>query len=190
MDSKIKMRRRKGDPKVTVDYSKVMDRDRARYELLKEVNNQYECYFFVDTKLGKASDEIYAGKYKLGLENDREHILGELVQQEYPYMIQMDTHQRMMSVISFPINSGKNITDVILGVQIKKGQLSSALFDLLMCTYDVNILVDPTVSFEDLKEKFTIGAFRPYTETKLFRYTIIDSRKLMQWYTDYPLESG
>ncbi len=189
MGTKLKIKYRKKEDMYVVDYSRVANRKKTRFELLQILNKDKELVIFIDTSLGKIDKKHSTGDYyDFENENSRKTLVDYLIEQHLEYRLR--SRKRESSVKMFGISTGKRkiVEDILVAVVVEKEKLSEELFDYLLCTHDYSIGIDATKDLSSIIREFSNADYIRLDEMEWFDTTLVDSHFLGFMYTGYKFE--
>lgn len=185
MDKKIRVKLNKRENKFTIDYSKVHDRNTARFDLLKQINGSHELFIMVNTAIDM-SQSMPRSANRLNLVTDHGYKAAEdfLKGSGYEYCLKKTQKEFGKSLMGFSTGKTELRTVAFMAVALGKGQLRQDFFETLGCSHDLLIGIDPVRSAGTLLEEFESGKFDSIDQDGNFAYTMIDSQWLGYFYTN------
>jgi hypothetical protein len=186
MDKRIRIKLNKRESKFTIDYSKVHDKNTARFDVLKQLNACHELFIMVNTAIDMGQS-IPRGGQRLNLATDQGYQEAEsfLEGSGYDYCLKKTKKEFSKSLMGFSTGKTELRTIALLAVALGKGQLRQDFFDTLGCSHDLMIGISPTKPASTLLEEFECGKFDSTEQSGNFAYTLIDSQWLGYFYTDF-----
>ncbi len=189
MDKKLKIKHKKKENMYFVEYSKVKEKEKVRYELLRKLNEKEEVIFFVDTGLGKIDNKKASTYHDLSEEASRDKLLAYISDHGLGY--QFHTRKREVTKTLFGISAGKKtmVEDFLGGIALGKAQMTEELFNLLCCTHDYYIGIHLLKPVDEIFHEFTMDPYWRIDKSECFKHTLVDSHFLMYFYTSYNFET-
>lgn len=177
MDKKLKIKLNKQLQKYTVDYSRVVEKDKVKFDILSKVNQQYECLFMINTALDMSQNAIndYRG-LNLLVEEDYNTLMNFLNSSQCTFSLRRRSREVIKSILGFNTGKKEIVKDVLLAVGLKRGDLDQKMFDRLCCSHDFMLAIDPKEDLDKLVQDFEKGEFNSADETNSFNYTLVDSQ--------------
>ena len=185
MDKKIRIKHNKRDGKFTIDYARVHDRNTARFDLLRQINLSHELFIMVNTAIDM-SQSMPRSANRLNLVTDQGYKEAEdfLKGSGYEYRLKKNQKEFGKSLMGFSTGKTELRTVALMAVSLGKGQLRPDFFEILGCSHDLLIGIDPVRPAGTLLEEFESGRFDSIDQDGNFAYTMIDSQWLGYFYTD------
>lgn len=177
VDKKLKIKLNKQLQKYTVDYSRVLEKDKLKFEIFSKVNQQYECLLMINSALDMSKNGIddYRG-LNLLVEQDYNELMEFLTSTGCAFSLRRRSREVQKSVLGFTTGKKEIVKDVLLAVGLKRGELDQKMFDKLCLSHDFMLAVDPKEDLDKLVQDFEKGEFSSADETKSFNYTVVDSQ--------------
>jgi len=185
MVGKLKTKFRKNEGKYVIDYSRIQDKKNIRFKMLSKLNEDKKLVVFIDSSLGKieakASEEQL---YYLSDEESREKIAAYLSEKQLSHWFRTRKRQERKKIFGFQSGDPVNIEDLLLVVVIEEKGLSQELFNMIMCTYDYSLGINPREDLDQvISDYFDQQSYR-IDQSQVFESSLVESHFLMYFYSD------
>jgi len=189
MDKKLKIKYRKKENMYVVDYFRVKDKFNVRFELLSGLSTKHDMIVLLDSCLGMLDKKEAVTDY-LDIRNKEsfERIVSYLSDFGYEYKLREKERPEAKSFLGVSLGKVEMKKDQLIGVVVPKNKLTRELFELLMCTHDYMVGIDPIGSASEIIDDFANGKFDRVDNSKGLSHTLVDSHMMGYFYTSYPFE--
>jgi len=185
LNKKVKIKLNKEHNKITVDYSKATDQESVKFDMLVQINQTYELLFMINTELDMSRNNVkhYRGANLL-VSSEYQDVRKYLDSVGIEYKLQRKNREVTRLILGIATGKKELVEDVLLAVALKKGDLTREFYDLLCCSHDIMLGIDPKKELSVLLGEYENCMFSSTDETKDFNYTLIDSQWMQFFFTN------
>lgn len=185
LDRKLKIKLNKKQKKITVDYSKIIEKDLLKFAILSKISETYDMLFMINTALDMSKNSVddYRG-INVTNETDYQSLVDYLKQSGLSHSVRKRPREVNRTILGVTTGTKDIIRDVLIAVVLKKGQLDQERFDLLCQSHDFMLGIDPKKDMTSLLHDFESSEFSGVDDTEVFNYVLVDSQWMKFFYTN------